>query len=460
MAQSLTRRISQLALPVALQSVMVSLLGMSDVFMVAGLGASAIGAVGLGAKLHFVIIMVMASLGTAISVLVAQYFGRGNHEASRHILLIGALSGLAVLMPIAVAFFVFPDVLLSFLSDDAELIDFGATYLRITIPLLFLTHIIIAFESGMRARGETVTPLVLATIAIALNIVLNYVLIHGVGPFPQLGVQGVAIASDIARFVQVILLLSYLSYVGHSYALRPMLRGLVEAKRYINKFFTTAWPLTLNFTLWGMGTFMYHGIAARSGTEALAALSLISPIEGMYHSLFFGLVTACSVLVGQHLGRNEFAEAKQMAMRFALFSPMGSLLIGGLILLASPLFMPMLLDPSESLYQLCMQLLWVMCLTFWIKVLNMTVIVGMLRAGGDSKYVLYTDMLSMWTLGIPAMFVAAFVFELPYVWVYAMVLVEEIAKAILVVTRARRGKWLKNLTYEEEPIAPPQASAA
>jgi len=162
------------------------------------------------------------------------------------------------------------------------------------------------------------------------------------------------------------------------------------------------------------------------------------------------LGTAVSILVAQHQGRDDFDTAKLLAQRFAVFMPLGSMLVGLVILAASPVFLPWLLDPKGSLYQLCMQLLWVMCLSFWIKVLNMTLIVGVLRAGGDGQVVLVTDLVSMWLLAIPTALTAAFVYDLAYVWVYAMVLVEEIVKCGLIVYRARQGFWLKNLTRNAE----------
>ncbi len=450
MKSPLLQQVLKLALPVAMQSVLVSLLGMSDVFMVTGLGAASVAAIGLGAKLHFVLIMVMASFGSAISVLVAQYHGRGNKSATQAVLTLGNVAGLLLLLPIAVAFFAFPRQLLMLLSDDAQMIALGVNYLRLTVPLLFFTHIIISFESALRSRGETMTPLILSSVAIVMNIVLNYCFIHGVGPFPALGVAGVAIASDLARLVQVALLLMYPSRHSHTFALGNLIASASDIRRYVPKFFKTAWPLTVNFTVWGVGTFVYHGVAAKVGTNALASLSLISPIESLYHSLFFGLVTACSVMVGQNLGRDDFDMASLLAKRFTLYAPIGSLLVGVLILAASPLFLPLLLEPGSELYVLCSQLLWVMCLTFWIKVYNMTLIVGVLRAGGDSKYVLGVDMVSMWMLSIPAVIIGAFVFELNYVWVYALVLVEEVVKASLITLRARKKFWLRNLTSDME----------
>lgn len=446
MHPNLIQQTLKLAIPVALQSLLVSLLSMSDVFMVTGLGTEAVAAIGLGAKLHFVLIMVMASFGSTVSILVAQYHGRGNQSASRAVLSLGVLAGLLLLIPLSFAFVIYPESVLKLLSQDVTLITLGTDYLRLTFPLLIFTHLIICFESALRARGETVTPLLLSSIAIVLNIALNYLLIHGVGPLPQLGVNGVAIASDIARFTQVFLLLHYLALRKHPFALSNLWLTVNALTNHVRQFLKIALPLAFNFTIWGVGTFVYHGVAAKMGTSALASISLISPIEGLYHSLFFGLVTACSVLIGQNLGRDDFNQAIYIAKRFALFAPLGSLFLGLILLALSPIFLPWLLQPGSEIYVLSSQLLWLMCLTFWIKVLNMTVINGILRAGGDNRFVLYSDIFSMWGMAIPACLLAAFYFELSYFWVYAMVLVEEVVKAVLVCYRVVQKKWLNNLT--------------
>ncbi len=450
MKTPLIQQVFRLAMPVAVQSMLVSVLSMSDVFMITSLGDSAIAAVGLSARVHFVLIILMAGFGMAISILVAQYHGRGNLKPSQSILAIGITIGLSFLVPVAIVLFALPANLLALLSEDGQMIALGADYLRLTVPLLFFTHIIIAYESALRARGETMLPLVLSSVAIVLNIVLNYLLIHGVGPFPTLGVSGVAIASDIARFVQVLLIVWYMHRYRHAFAVSQLYQSLTNARVYLVRYFNTAWPIIINFSLWGTGTFVYSGIAAKMGTEAMAALSLVGPIESMYHSLFMGLSTACAVLIGQNLGRNDFNYAKSLAAKFAFFSPLLAMCVGLLLLLASFGFLPLLLEKGTPLYELAIQLMWIMCLTFWIKTLNLTLINGILRAGGDNKFVLGVDMFSMWGLGIPASLLVAFVFDLSYAWVYAMVLIDEIAKAILVGYRAWKGRWLNNLTEDTD----------
>ncbi|MEH6452850.1 MAG: MATE family efflux transporter [Psychromonas sp.] len=443
-------RIFKIALPVALQSMLVSVLAMSDVFMVTGLGSSAVAAIGLASKMHFVLIIVMAGIGTGVSVLVAQYFSSKQNNGSQSFVLLGLMFGLVVLVPAAILFLFFPETIVMLLSDNQSLIDFAALYLRLSVPLLFLTHIIIVYEGALRAQGNTMLPLIAAAIAIAINILLNYLLIHGFWQVPALGLAGAAIASDIARLLQVIILLVYLARKKHMFAINTLVNGANLMAAHAKQFWQITWPLCLNFSIWGFGTFAYHAIASISGTNALAAISLVSPIESMYHSLFFGFVNACAILIGQHLGRSEFAQAKQLAKLFTIGLPTLSFAVGLLIIAFSPLFLPLIIGHDMVLLKLSQNLIYVMGLGFWLKTVNMVIIMGILRAGGDNKYVLYSDMFAMWVLALPITWFVAVSFNLDYQWIYACVLIEELVKFMLVLPRAKKGLWLKNMTQNDE----------
>tara|TARA_R110001583_G_scaffold112917_6_gene263125 strand:+ start:2873 stop:4273 length:1401 start_codon:yes stop_codon:yes gene_type:complete len=445
-------KIFKIALPVALQSVLVSVLAMSDVFMVTGLGSSAVAAIGLAAKMHFVLILVMASIGTGVSILVAQYFSSNEPSGSQSFVLLGLLSGILLLIPISLIFFILPEAMIMLLSDDKNLIEFGAVYLRLSVPLLFLTHIIIVYEGALRSQANTMLPLIVAAIAIGINILLNYLLIHGFWQIPALGLAGAAIASDVARLIQVILLLVYLGHKKHMFSISALMTNFDLVIMHSKQFWQTTWPLCLNFSVWGLGTFAYHAIASISGTEALAAVSLVSPIESMYHSLFLGFVNACAILIGQHLGKNEFAQAKLLAKLFSWGLPIISFAIGLLLIAFSPLFLPLIIGHDEVLLSLSQNLIYIMGLGFWLKTVNMVLIMGILRAGGDSRYVLFADMFAMWVLALPITWTVAAVFQLDYQWVFACVLIEELVKFLLVLPRVKKEFWLKNMTQKGKNI--------
>lgn len=445
------QQVLALALPVAFQSALVSALGMADVLMVGHLGSEAVAAVGLSAKLNFVLILVMAALGTGCSILVAQYFGAGRPEKIRQTLALAMITGLVVMLPFTILILTQAEVLIRFGTNDTLVVELGSRYLTLLGLTLFTTQAIIVYESAMRSIGRTGWPLKYAIVAIGLNILMNWWFINGGLGVPAMGVTGAALATVLARVIQV----GWMIWDVQRTDTLKLSRAAFISLRHSSlpgRFMRLTWPLVVNFTIWSIGSLGYHLIAGQMGTVPLAVMSLLAPIEGMYHSLFFGLVNACGIMIGQRLGRDHFSEAEWMANRFMLFAPMGSFVLGLLILAVSPLLLAgMGIDDAETTRQTQWAMV-VMCLGFWIKVFNMTAIQGILRAGGDSRFCLGMDMVALWLVGLPLTWVAAFVWELPFTLVYAMVLSEEVIKALGVYWRVRRGYWLANLAEPEDRI--------
>ncbi|MFY0664599.1 MAG: MATE family efflux transporter [Natronospirillum sp.] len=450
-AQALHRRpvlreVWGLALPVAVQSALVSALGMADVLMVSGLGAEAIAAVGLGSKINFVFILLMAALGTGCSILVAQYFGAKRHDRVRHTLALSLMAGTLFMLPITLMVWFNAENLILLGTDNSQVVAQGAQYLAITALTLWLTQLVIVYEAALRATGDSKTPLYYATLTIVLNIALNFWLINGGLGVPAMGVAGAALATLLARIFQVIWMLRGMQRQGNLLRLERVHFIEAATRKLVTRYWTLSWPLLVNFTLWSIGSLTYHLIAGRLGTTPLAVMSLLSPIESMYHSFFFGITNACSIMIGQRLGRGQFDDARALAKGFMLYAPMGSFGFGLVLLAASPFFLPLIgnLD-AETLHQTQLAFA-IMCLGFWLKVFNMVSIQGILRSGGDAKFCLYLDMSALWFVGLPLTLAAAFWWQLPFTWVYAMILAEEGAKAIGNIWRVGKRKWLRNLT--------------
>ncbi|WP_051207970.1 MATE family efflux transporter [Saccharospirillum impatiens] len=448
------QQVFALALPVAFQSALISALAMADVLMVSHLGSQAVAAVGLAAKLNFVLILIMAALGTGCSILCAQYFGAGRHEKVRQTLALSQCVGALIMLPFTLVVLTNAEFLVRLGTQDPGVILLGTPYMMLLGLTLFTTQGIIVYESAMRAIGRTGWPLKYAVVAIGLNIVMNYWFINGGLGVPALGVTGAAIATVLARLFQVGWMAVDVQRTRTLHLTVSAFFGLRQST-LPKRFFTLTWPLVLNFTLWSVGSLGYTLIAGRMGTVPLAVMSLLAPIEGMYHSLFFGLVNACGIMIGQRLGRSQFDEAQWLANRFMWMAPLGSLIIGVLLLIGSPFLLTVLAIQDVETVRQTQWAMIVMCLGFWIKVFNMTAIQGILRAGGDSKFCLGMDMVALWLVGLPLTWVAAFVWQLPFVWVYALVLSEEVIKATGVYWRVRRRHWLANLAEEPETVVAP-----
>ncbi|TGG90770.1 MATE family efflux transporter [Natronospirillum operosum] len=448
----LLKEVMTLAIPVAIQSALVAGLGMADVLMVSGLGETAVGAVGLGSKLNFVVILMMAAMGTSCSVLVAQYFGAGRLQRVREILALCLLVGTVLMLPITGLMIWQASALMALGTDNSQVMDQGTRYLVITAFSLWLTQLVIIYEGALRAIGNTRVPLYYAAVTIGLNVILNYWLINGGLGVPALGVAGAALATVLARIFQISWMFWGQQRPHSPLRLQRADFTAVWWNGLFPQFWRISWPLVLNFTLWAMGSLSYHLIAGNMGTRPLAVMSLLAPVEGIYHSLFFGVTNACAIMVGQRLGRGDFAETRYLVRQFLLWSPAGSLVLGVILLSLSPWFLPLMNLDVETLTMMQWAFA-VMCLGFWIKVFNMTAIQGVLRSGGDSKFCLYLDMGALWLVGLPLTLAAAFWWQWAFPVVYAMILGEEVVKAGANLWRIRQYKWLQNLAAEDRPAA-------
>lgn len=439
-----------LAWPISLQSILVNLLSMIDVFMVSHLGDAAVGAVGLGTRYQFMLMVILLGIAWTVGVLSAQYYGAGKTEKIRSTLAMGCGLACTALTPIILLTLFFSDTIVGFGSTQADVISQGSAYLCYTVPSLLFIAFILPFENAIRSLGYVQTPMVLNVVAISINVILNYWFINGGLGVPELGVTGAAIATALARCIQFGLVLCIIFRKGH--ILRPRRTDLADLldRTQVRYFLRLATPMMFGFGVWSVGIFVYQLIYGRMSTEALSVMSLLAPVEGFYLSIFFGIASACSIMIGRHLGANEFEEAKACARTYAIANPLFAFMVGAsLLLFKEQFFMPFsdlpvaTLDSAKTIFTL-------ISLSIWIKVTNMTMAMGVLRAGGDNTICVYIDALSMWVISIPLTLIAAFYFKWPLLYVVMVVYSEEIVKVFMFAYRVKQKKWLKNLTVSTE----------
>lgn len=439
----LLKTIAKLGFPVAIQSALVAILALADVLMVSDFGKEATAAVGIASKWHFIAIMIMAGLASANGTLVAQYWGKDDRRSAKAVSLIALSFGLKVLIPVSLLITLGSQFIMMLQTNDQTVIALGATYLWYALPVLLLTHIVIVIESSMRSSGDTVTPLIIGSVTILINIVLNYWLIKGGWGIPAMGVAGAALATSISRGLQVVLMLSFMQYRHHwllTTEASPERPSLWLSYRRL------ALPVTLGAVLWGIGTMAYQIIFGHMGTTELAVFSMLGPFESLCYAIFFGISVACSVLIGQSLGRNEFERAQAMAAYFIKVVFIVGVSVGAFMLLNREWILAGLNLNSEELRPLAAPAVIILCCGIWIRMLNMTIINGIIRAGGDNIFCLRMDFIAMWMTGIPLCAFAAFIAGMEFKVVYSLMLAEEVVKLALCYRRYTQKFWIKNLT--------------
>lgn len=436
----------KLAWPISLQSILVTMLGMSDIMMVGHLGDAAVASVGLGNRIQFVVLIILSGLAAGVGVLSAQYYGAGKSERISPIIIKTLTIGAGVLFPIVLFTFAFGDFIVGLGTTDPVIITTGAQYLWVTMPSLAFVVVVMVFENALRGFSQVRLSMALGIVAIIINILLNYWLINGGLGIDAMGVLGAAWATFIARAIHAFMILTCLAKIRHA-----VFPSQIKGMQFFNKaqwayLIKLVWPMMVSFGVWSLGTFVYQLIFGRIGTQELAVMSLMAPLEGLLISFFFGFASACSIMVGQRLGKDAFVEAWSVARGFAVSAPIVTLLLGGLMLsLQSVVFMPYTNLNQDTLTVAHDIFLLITCGTC-IKVFNMTASMGILRAGGDNKYCMLIDISGMWIIGIPLTFAAAFYFDLALYWVVLITYSEEVTKAVLFVYRMKAKYWLRNLT--------------
>lgn len=447
---SFYNKLCKLAVPISLQLILASSLSLIDVLMVSSLGSTEVAAVGLANRFFFVVILMISGLATGTSILAAQYVGKGDEEGVKRVLSIGVSVALAVTLPISLAALFAPEFVMSLFTNDPEVVAIGAEFLEITAPFHMLMSVISIFSATLRANGQSMLPMVVGFIAVISNTALNYVLIFGKFGTPALGVEGAAIATVISKSLECVVLLGFVYLTRNQICVG--IKAFFSAFRSsdIQLFFKQSLPLVLNEFIWALGIFMFTVIYAHMGTQAVAATSLLLPIEAISIEIFIGFTSAASILISNRLGANEFDDAKREAWVLTTLITLGCIVFGFVLVACSDLLLSIYRGVEDEVMVIAKDVLLVIAATLWLRLFNVVTCVSILRSGGDVKFTLYVDMVVIWLIVLPLTAIAGLMYGIPVQWVLAIALgVEALIKAPLYTARIKTLVWLKNLVSDD-----------
>ena len=433
----------KIAIPIAMQNMLNTLVNLVDTLMIGRLGATSIAAVGLANKYFFVFSLFVFGICSGSGILAAQYWGSKNAPMVRKVLGFAELLALFGAALFFLPAFFRPDIVMAIFTNDPQSQAVGASYLRIaclTYPFIASSNVIVAM---LRTVKRVKVPVVTSLIAIGINCMLNAILIFGLFGAPALGVRGAAIATLTARIIELALLLIVIFWPGSAFRARPS-AFMGWHPQFLKLFAVNATPVILNEFMWGLGTTLYSVAYGRMGNDAVAAITIATTIQDIVIVLWAGLSAATAVILGNQLGAGDLEEAEEDSIKFFTLSAA----LGVLAMLV----IYVIRGPMISFYDITPEVAFDVhaCLTVFILYLiprtyNYIMVVGVLRSGGDTRMCLFLDTSGVWFFGVPLAFLGAMVWKLPIYYVYALVMSEEIYKMILGTIRYRKKKWIKNL---------------
>ncbi len=438
-----------LSLPIAAQNILTFLVGLADNVMVSRLGEAAVSGIFVANQITTLLQMFVTGLAAALTVLAAQYWGKRDTAAVRSIVGIAFRFGLAVGAVLFAAVSLFPYRAIGLFTNDPAALEAGVAYIRI----LAWTYIPFCLSSVLIAAMRTVEAVrlgaVVAAMALVLNVVFNWLLIFGKLGFPRLGLRGAAWATLLSRLCELAVAAVYVWRFDRKLRLR--LRDLFAFRSpFTRDFLRYGLPVIAGDLLWGLNMATQGGIVGRLGVVSVSAVSIANTVFSIISVGLYGTRDASAIVIGKTVGSGDVPRVKLYAKTLQVVY----LLLGlftGLLVFASRYAIPFVYSGMEpETIALAQQLLSVLSVTVLGTAYQMSVLTGIVRAGGATRFVLYNDLIFVWGVVIPSAMVAAFVFHAPTWVVFACLKCDQILKCAVAVVKVNRFRWIRDLTQERQ----------
>lgn len=437
------REIFRVAIPVSVETLFQASFSFIDQVIVGILGAVAIAGVGLSNNISFILTLLYAAIGTGSGAFIAQAYGRGDMDEVSKIAVIGQIAAAVLGVCTALPLVLFPVGILRLAGAQEEVIRSGSGYLQLfaaSAPMAVMSAVTTA---AFRSMGDSRTPMVVTAATVVLNTLLALGLVLGVGPFPKIGVTGAGVATLTSQAIRCVVLLILL------YSRKDGMKWhwpLGTAVRQVGRpLFQVTYPIALGEMLWGTSAFVYIIVFTQIGTDALASSQIVSAVENVLIVLASGLAPAALATAGQALGHGSLQDAMEHAKRVLRTGTIAGLILG-LALVGMSFLLPVVF-PRVGKNVLGMANWGILITAFvqWAKVLNSALGTGILPSGGDTKFVLFSHVISSYAIGLPVAALTAIGLRLGTWSVFGSRALEEVVKAAILLLRYRSAAWLRSL---------------
>lgn len=436
-------KLFSLVLPIAFQQFMLAAVSASDALMLGFVNQDSLSAVSLAGQITFVFNLFMGGLTMGTSILAAQYYGKGDTRSIEKIFAyVTKVSFLISAVFFLSALFI-PETLMRIFTNEPQLIAGGIIYLRIVAVSYLFTGISQIYLCILKNTGCAVKSMVIGSAAVVINIFLNAALIFGLLLFPKMGIAGAALATSVSKLLEMGW--AYVESLKEKRVRLHMKYCFATDKNLVRDYWKYTTPMLGDYLVWGCGFTAYSVIMGHLGSDAVAANSIANIVKNLIVSFCTGLGNGGGIIVGNELGMGNLKQAKEYGGRLCKLAVISGIVSGLFLIALTPVIIRVTtLSPQATWY---LKWMLILCACYMVgKSINMITIAGIFPAGGDSRFGLICDAVTMWVFAVPIGFLAAFVFNLPVVIVFLIINLDEIVKLPAAIIHYRKYDWLKNLT--------------
>ncbi len=449
------RRVLAVAVPIMLQNGITNFVNMLDNLMVGRVGTLEMTGVAVANQLFFVFQLCLFGAVSGAGIFGAQFYGKGDHEGLRHSFRFKILL-CTVLVALCAGVFWFGGEWLigQFLQgegaaeDAAASLGYAQTYLRIMMISMIPNALIQTYASTLRETGETMLPMKAGVISVFVNLVLNTLLIFGYLGFPKLGVAGAAVATAVARFVEMFIVMVW----THRHKQRnPFIVGAYRSMyiplRLVGNMLVKGAPLMLNEALWSLGVTMLNRCYSVRSLDVVAATNISQTFWNVFSVVFMSIGTSIGILVGQLLGAQKFREVRDTTRKMIAFSLAVSVVMAGLYIACSG-WIPMLYKTTDAVRSLARGVIVISALYMPLDSFVHATYFS-LRSGGKTGITFIFDCGFVWMIQVPLAFVLSQYTAMPFLTLYACCQAVALIKCTLGFIFLKQGKWIRCVVSDE-----------
>lgn len=429
---------------VALQSLIVFSVNLADSIMLGSYSETAMSGVSLANQIQFLLQCLVNGVSNGLVVIASQYWGKQQTEPIRKVYAAALWAGVLISGTLAAAVLIAPTAVLGILSNEAAIVEAGAEYIRImgwTYLIFAVSNLLIAL---MRSVESVKIGFITSLLALVVNISLNYLLIFGKAGFPEMGAVGAAWATFAARVVELIAVAVYVFFMDKKVRLK-LADALRLEKDYVRDFIKAGLPLIGSGGSWGVAMSVQTAIIGRLGAAAIGANAIAAPVFQVVAVLYGSSGTASSVLIGKTVGEDDVPRVKRYTKKLQIMYLIIGVFSAGLLLALKSSILG-LYSVTEETRALAAAFINILAVTVIGSAYEAPCLVGIVSGGGDTRFVLFNDLIFMWGLVLPMSFLSAFVFHWSIPVTFFILKADQIAKCFVAVVKVNRFRWIRRLT--------------
>lgn len=438
-----------MTLTISLQNIIVYAVNLADNIMIGGYSELSLSAVAVVNQIQYLLQMMAMGVTNGLVVIAAQYWGKRQLEPIKRVFAVAVSLGTTLAFILFGAALLFPNGLLTLLTNQNAVISEAKPYLFITC-FAYLFFMFTQISLGlMRSIEKVRIGFFVSCVALVVNVALNYCLIYGKFGFPELGIRGAAIATLISRLVEFSVVVIYVFAVEKQ--LRVKISDLFKVRKdYIKDYIKTGFPLVLSCTSWGFAMSVQTSILGHLGSDSvLSANSIAATVYSVVSVVCYANGSAASVIIGKTVGEGRIDDVKKYSKTLqAIFIISG--VTSGLLLFAVKGIFISYYNVSPETYKLALTFMTILCITLAGTAYEAPSLGGIVSGGGDTKFVFRNDLIFMWGIVLPLSLLSAFVFKWPAAVTFFLLKSDQITKCAVAAVKVNRYKWIRQVTRDSD----------